>query len=186
MSSVVIVTGLPATGKTTLARRLARDLQLPGYHKDDFKEALMDRVGWEDRALVSLMGAGSFEILFRILEAHLLAGTNCLLEANFRTESYERFIDLRGKYGARIIEVNCRARPRAILQRLVARVEAGRRHPGHDDETTRRMGASGLEAAVDEHCLNLPDGCLIVDTTAFEAIDDAALLGELRRRLAEP
>jgi predicted kinase len=183
MSRAVVVSGLPATGKTTLAKRLAGDLRIPGYHKDDFKEALMDRVGWKDRALVSLMGAGTFEVLLRILEAHLLAGTDCLLEANFRTESYGRLADLRSQYGARLIEVNCRARPDAILHRLDSRVEAGERHPGHDDETTRKLGPAGLAAYAEEHCLNLPDGCLIVDTTDFESIDYAALLGDLRRRL---
>jgi predicted kinase len=185
VTTVFVVTGLPATGKTTLAKRLAVDLRAPMFFKDDFKEALMDRVGWDDRALVSLMGAGTFEILFRILEAHLIAETDCLLEANFRTESYQRFADLRSRYDARIIEVNCRARPDAILQRLVSRVEAGQRHPGHDDEPTRKLGPEGLAAYAEEHCLNLADGSLIVDTTDFEAVDYPALLGDLMRRLAE-
>ena len=40
-----VITGRPATGKTTLARRLAVDLRLPLIHKDGLKESLYDALG---------------------------------------------------------------------------------------------------------------------------------------------
>lgn len=47
---VILVNGLPATGKTTLARRIATDLRLPLLAKDAIKETLFDTLGWSDRA----------------------------------------------------------------------------------------------------------------------------------------
>src|SRR4051794_10844242 len=41
----VVVSGIPASGKTTLARQLALALELPLVSKDVIKEALFDALG---------------------------------------------------------------------------------------------------------------------------------------------
>jgi len=41
----MIILGSPASGKTTLARRLMREFSMPCLSKDDVKEALLDHVG---------------------------------------------------------------------------------------------------------------------------------------------
>lgn len=45
MTCFVLVGGWPASGKTTLARALATEMELPYLSKDDTKEALMDALG---------------------------------------------------------------------------------------------------------------------------------------------
>ena len=45
MRAFVLVGGWPASGKTTLARALAAELDLAYLSKDEVKEALMDRLG---------------------------------------------------------------------------------------------------------------------------------------------
>ena len=48
MLKLVIVNGLPASGKTTLVERLSKDLGSPAFSKDDFKELLADTIGFTD------------------------------------------------------------------------------------------------------------------------------------------
>ena len=47
---VVVVTGPPAAGKTTIAREVAARLRLPLITKDTIKEALFDGLGTADLA----------------------------------------------------------------------------------------------------------------------------------------
>jgi predicted kinase len=176
---------MPATGKTTLARRLAADLQVPMFHKDGFKEALMDRVGWQDAELTSLLGAASFELLFHVLEANLQADADCILEANFRSESLPRLLQLRDRYAARLLEVYCWAEPRVLARRIEERIQRGERHPGHHDVDwlTAMNSAEELADAALRHRLNLPDGCLRVQAVGLPQEEYAALLADLRIRL---
>jgi predicted kinase len=53
---MVLVTGPPASGKTTLARPLASHLGLPLLGKDTIKEALFDALGVGDRAWSRRLG----------------------------------------------------------------------------------------------------------------------------------
>jgi predicted kinase len=53
---LIVITGLPGTGKTTLGRKLAEELALPFISKDDIKELLFDGLGWEDRAKLKKWG----------------------------------------------------------------------------------------------------------------------------------
>jgi predicted kinase len=54
--TMVLVTGPPASGKTTLARPLASHLGLPLLGKDTIKEALFDALGVGDRAWSRRLG----------------------------------------------------------------------------------------------------------------------------------
>ena len=94
---LLIVGGPPASGKTTLARRLAADLRLPLLSRDDCKERLFDTLGtgWPtataapnhdatDRAWSRRLGGASYELLWGALETQLAAGVATIVESNFR------------------------------------------------------------------------------------------------------
>ena len=49
---LLVVTGLPCTGKTTLGKYLASQLKLPFIHKDGIKETLFDLLGLGGSRLV--------------------------------------------------------------------------------------------------------------------------------------
>ena len=45
----ILITGIPASGKTTLAEYIAKELQIPMFSKDQMKELLFDEVGFHSR-----------------------------------------------------------------------------------------------------------------------------------------
>lgn len=90
MRTLVLVSGAPGAGKSTLAPPLATHLGLPLLSKDVIKEALFDTLGSvDDDPLTSSrrLGAAAMTLLWH-LAGHCPA---VMLEANFRSASeYER------------------------------------------------------------------------------------------------
>ncbi len=166
---LVVVTGAPGSGKTTLARALAAELQLPLLAKDDVKETLFDTLGTGDREWSRRLGRATYEVLFVVARRLLEAGSSCVLESNFSQAD-----PLRALPRARLVQLFCVAPAEVVLERYATRV----RHPGHLDgaileELRARLGA-GEWAPLDL------DGELIeVDTSA--PVDVRALAGQLVR-----
>ncbi len=80
---MVLVTGLPGSGKTTLARALAAHTGVPLASKDVVKEALADLLGihhatWTDRQWSQRLGRAAVETLYRMLPD---LGDRAILEA---------------------------------------------------------------------------------------------------------
>ena len=168
----MIVTGPPAAGKTTIARRLARELELPLIAKDDIKETLFDTLGTGDREWSRRLGRATFDVQFRVLHQLLEAGCSVVAEGNFSAAEALRVLP-----PSRVVQVFCSARPDLLLQRFAERAD---RHPGHlDDVTLRELGPRLL--ADEWRPLALPGAVVEVDTSA--AIPDAAQLAATVRSM---
>jgi dephospho-CoA kinase len=56
---IIIVTGRPAAGKSTLAKWLSQELKFPLVSKDSIREQLFDRLGSKDRKWAQELGKAS-------------------------------------------------------------------------------------------------------------------------------
>lgn len=130
-AALVIVTGLPAAGKSTLAARLAVALGLPLLAKDAVKEALFDVLGTGDAAWSRRLSDASFAAMFAIAAANLRAGRSVLLEGNFRAGEHEAAI--LGCGARSIAQLLCAVPARTRAARIARRAATPLRHAGHLD-----------------------------------------------------
>jgi predicted kinase len=128
---LVIVSGAPGTGKTTLARRLANDLKLTLLSKDQIKESLADALGNpETVAASSILGVGAYAAMYAMARTLLVSGVGVVVESNFRRGRSESEIVAVGiETDVRV--VHCAAEAAAIDERYDDRAPG--RHPAHLD-----------------------------------------------------
>ena len=66
---LVVVSGLPGSGKTTVGTALSRRLSMPLIDKDAILEALFDSLGCPDRVERYRLSRASDEVLYTLAEA---------------------------------------------------------------------------------------------------------------------
>jgi predicted kinase len=181
---LVVVTGPPAGGKTSVADRVARELRLPLVAKDAFKETLADALGAPaDDEASQRLGEATFPLLFLVLEHVLGAGVSAISEADFRPGPVEeRFARLAERAPHRTVQVHVTAPYEVLVERYRGRAESGERHPIHVDE--ERLDDMVEKLARDEWPpLPLEGEVLELDTADAGENDVERLVGHIRDSL---
>ena len=182
---LLIVTGPPCAGKTTLAAQLGRELLMPVIHRDVLKEILFGTLGSKDRAWSREVGGASYDLLFSFLESFLQAGYPCIAESNFEIgRATDRLKSLCETYNFTPIEILCTADIKTLRERYLARLESGERHAGHVDHLN--LDDISERWANERHgSLGLSGQSIQVDTTNFGDPERDLLLKDLQQILAE-
>jgi diadenosine tetraphosphate (Ap4A) HIT family hydrolase/predicted kinase len=166
---IVVVTGPPASGKSTLAATIATRLSLPLIAKDGIKERLYEAFGSGDRDWSRWLGRGTYPLIYHFLEIELRAGRSVVVEGTFGPESADaEFAAEHERYPFEALQLYCFAPDDVLLTRYEAR--APDRHPGHVDGSITDEVRVQLQANR-WRPLSLPGRLVEVDTSSFEALD---------------
>ena len=156
---LLIVTGLPAAGKTHLGSHLARALHWPFVSKDEYKEILHDHLPDLTRAQA---GPLSFEIMYHVAGVVLAAGGQVVMETHFYRGLSEKIIAaLADEHGARLLQVFCHAPTGELVRRHAERVALGE-HP-HIHQAWLDLTRIPDHACSEPLALDAP--LLVLDTT---------------------
>ena len=128
MAAVVLITGPPASGKTTLARTLAEGLELPVLAKDRLKETLFDALP-KDAVRTDALGIASFRLLMQLVGDFARGSGAFVVENAFRVGDGPA---LRQRLaGADVLHIHCDASHATLRARMHQRAASGERHPSH-------------------------------------------------------
>lgn len=176
-SRIVLVSGPPASGKTTIARPLAEALGFALLTKDDIKESLFTSLNGppDDLAYSRQIGSAAMDLLWAVA-AHC---PQAILEANFRTRSpreREQVTTVLRRPGARLVEIHCRIPLDEAARRFAQRARNERHHPAH---ALKEISLDQLSEYSEPFALS---PVLTVDTT--QAVNILALANQTRELLA--
>ena len=163
----VIVSGPPASGKSTLAPVVARALGLPLVAKDTIKDALMSVLPVPDVETSRQIGRGAVAAMLAVA-ADSPAGA--VIESNFYRSLA---VGELGRLPGLVIEVFCRCDQAIARDRYAAR--AGTRHAGHFDGVR-----SGEELWNDEVAEPVAGGWPLLEVSTDRPVDVGELLAFIR------
>jgi predicted kinase len=172
--SIIIVSGAPASGKSTVARALAEVLGFPLFSKDIFKESLFESLGNQLAHIVGspaelsrLLSRAAMDVLWSVAPCC----PQVILEANFRPKDQherERFAALQG----RKLEIYCHCTPEEAARRFRERATTARHHPAHSMKT---ISAELLEE------FDRPVGlCPVIDVDTERPVDPLEIIERIR------
>jgi predicted kinase len=162
---LVVVTGPPGAGKTTIAAALRERLGLPLIAKDTLKELLGGALGIEDRAGSQQLGGIVFELISVFVKELLEHGVSVIAEGNFT----ERSTLFSGLPPAEIVQVYVTASPDTLRERMLVRDT--HRHPVHYDREAADE-VSARAAGGEWPALPIGGRLIEIDTTTWPDLDE--------------
>lgn len=179
-SLLIIITGKPGAGKTTLGRQIASKLMLPFLHKDGVKEVLFEHLGSNENDLGNTLQSLSYDLLYFFIEITVKAQKSLVVESNFM-DNFDtvKIAKLQDRYGFKIFQIHCVVDDEVALDRFTARITSGERHPGHcDHKNLDRFNKALVEGR--DYTLQLDGQLYQQDMNDFAAIVHEELIETIR------
>jgi predicted kinase len=170
---IIIIAGIPASGKTTYARHIAKQLNIPFIGKDAIKEKLYDVIKYDTskRENSQFYGAASYSVFFHIAECLMAADVPFVFESNFTPSSADILSPLVEKFNYRALTVLFDADMAVLHKRFCERDVTDERHPG----LASKSNVFNDFETFNKGTLPLRDFCvgskITVDTTDFSMVD---------------
>ena len=194
--AVIVLTGMPATGKSTICKALAEHFGYPVVEKDAIKEELFDTVGFTCYAQKRALDHAANAIVIHVVEQILKTNGSVIVDNNFDDISGKRFTALMEKYTPKCACVFLHGDLDVLHERYTIRDNAHARHLGHvlqdhypphpgdslhytmtRDEFYEKFMKRGMDSFV------CPGRRLEVDTTDFANVNPSWIVGQVQNML---
>lgn len=86
---LIVVTGRPASGKTTLAHVLAKEIKCPLLSRDELKEGYLNTIELHHNELSDVVNRDIYETFFQAIELLISKGISIIIEAAFQHKLWE-------------------------------------------------------------------------------------------------
>ena len=182
-NKIILVGGYCASGKTTFAHKLSRELNIPCFNKDAIDEMICDGFGRESDVSEKGSDEVAFYLMLHIAEQLLKAEKICILENVFVLEEIEKIKILLEKYNCECLLFVLKGDIDVMFDRYIERDKAGKRHwihqPAHKNWFKKSMPATlGLEEVKIGQKI-------IIDTTSFEKVNYDDLFAAARKFIGD-
>lgn len=147
---LIIVSGLPAAGKTHLSANLAKELKLPLFSRDDISETLFDSLRLEPKEWSGIHRQTSYELMWLIISNMLKAGQSLIVESSFESERAIQRLSRLKDFNFEPFQIIVSAEKEVLLgryrDRMIDPLKSNKTHPVHFAYLTYERYKEKLEA----------------------------------------
>lgn len=169
--NIIIIAGMPASGKSTIAMKLSKAFGYPILEKDAIKEELFDVIGFNNYAEKRRHDVAATSVLLRCVDALLTSGSSLICVNNFRPEVSQRLEEILKRNQSHCVTVFFDGDADEFYKRYVERDEKHLRHLGH---------------VLQEHYPPLPGDSLDYTMSRQEFVEKFEQLGMADFRISGP
>ena len=131
MGNLIIVAGLPASGKSSFAEYASHALHIPLISKDSIKEVLFDYIGFKNHdEKTALNNASLFVMLYAACQI-LKEDQDIILENNFENNALDPLMTIISENKCNVISILFTGKMETLYKRYVERNCSPGRHRGH-------------------------------------------------------
>lgn len=196
--AVIVLTGMPASGKSTICKHLVKAFGYPVIEKDKLKEHLFDQIGFNSYQEKRRLDYAANAVVIQVVEQLLLADGSVIVDNNFDQPSGKVFSEMIAKYQPKCVTVFLKGDPEEMYRRYALRDSTGSRHVGHavQDHYPPLPGENPRYTMTREEFeekffkrgmdyFTCPGARLEVDTTDLDTVDVPGLIRQIRACLEE-
>lgn len=174
MKYAILITGDLAGGKSSLAVKLSKMMDIPYFFKDKTKEVLAERIGFSNREENKNLSFASFDILYMIAEQFTLLDKSIILENNFRQNELNLLEKLFTERGYSLFTIVLEGNLDILYKRYVNRKENENRHPAHYFFATMNEYKNYVE---ESRIRDFPGMIIRINANDFEFLSDDSVGG---------
>ena len=190
---LIIIAGMPASGKTTVANKISKAFGYPILEKDAIKEELFDTIGCTNYTEKRRHDVAATAVLLRCMDSLLEGCTSMICVNNFRPEAQPQVQAILERHPCRCVTVFFSGDADEFYKRYVERDRKHLRHLGHvlqehyppregdslDYTMTRQEFAEKFEQ-LGMADFRIEGARIEVDATHPETIDVEKLISDIR------